>query len=308
MNEDIICLNTFDANAPFWHICTDGTQMQDFLFNMQDYSDAQNILAAARCRHESIEILTFQLMSNHVHLILRGTKTDSVSFFNDFSLSLRRVFNQKGKAIKWSSFKSEVYPIPSLEALRNEILYVNRNAYVVHKEYTPYTYPWGGGIAIFNPLIKHLESFCDKPISILKKRELLHCREVGAYDRLKFDKGIAIVTTFCNIPLAESIFANARDYYNSLYRNAESFGQIAQRLRDSIVMTDGELFRIAAKISNERYGGTKVNLLSPEQKIDIAKELHYKYKAGNQQLRRMLRLDLNYLNEIFPNSSSPRHP
>lgn len=285
----------------FWHLCTDGAQMQDFLIEDRDFIDALNLLAAAKCRNTEVEILTFQLMSNHIHIILKSSGIAARNFFYDYSQSLKRSFNQKEKAIRWSRFNADIYPIPDINALRNEILYVNRNAYVVNTKYTPYSYPWGGGIAFFNPLIKHLENLATEPLSILKKRELLHCRDVSPYKRLSFYMGIALIPTFCNISLAESFFGNARAYHHSLNRNAEAFGVIGERLMDSLVMTDEELFRIAARICNERYGGTKVNLLPPQHKIEVAKELHYRYKANNQQLRRVLRMDVNYLNEIFPN-------
>ena len=36
-------------------------------------------------------------------------------------------------------------PVPDLKALRNTIVYVNRNGYVVTPECTPFSYPWGTG-------------------------------------------------------------------------------------------------------------------------------------------------------------------
>ena len=50
----------------------------------------------------------------------------------------------------------------------------------------------------------------------------------------------------------------------------------------------------------------QLNLLSPEQKITLAKELHYKYNATIQQLRRILNLDINILTQLFPSPPNYR--
>ena len=50
----------------------------------------------------------------------------------------------------------------------------------------------------------------------------------------------------------------------------------------------------------------QLNLLAPEQKITLAKELHYKYNATIQQLRRILNLDINILTQLFPSPPNYR--
>ena len=36
----------------------------------------------------------------------------------------------------------------------------------------------------------------------------------------------------------------------------------------------------------------------------MSKELHFKYNASNQQIRRLLKLDISILNELFPQQAS----
>ena len=104
----------------------------------------------------------------------------------------------------------------------------------------------------------------------------------------------------CDIQLGESMFTDPRSYFNSLTKNVEAFSQIAARLQDVIFLTDDELFSVACKISEDSCQTKKITLLSPEHKIAIAKELHFKYNATNQQIRRILKLDTTILNELFP--------
>lgn len=298
--KESICQDIFDAKGPFWHLCSDGSEMQDFLLVPQDYIEATNLCAAAIYRNNKATILTYELMSNHFHFVLSGQREPCIEFAEDYFSSIRRLFKSLGKAIDWSRFKYNLYPIEDLRALRNEILYVNRNAYLVHSQYTPYSYPWGGGISFFNPVIKHLSSLDCENISLRLKRSLLHCRDTEPYKGLKFFMNIAYIPSFCNIALAESLFTDARSYHSSLNRNAEAFGIISKKLNDSLCLTDDELYSVAVHISKERFNCNKFYLLEPSNKIELAKELHYKYKASNQQLRRLLRIDSYILNELFP--------
>ena len=89
-------------------------------------------------------------------------------------------------------------------------------------------------------------------------------------------------------------------------RNVEAFSEIALRLKDKIVLTQNELYSVACDITDKEFGSRQLTLLSPEQKIDLAKKLHYKYNATVQQLRRILNLDLSVLSQLFPYQPDPR--
>ena len=96
------------------------------------------------------------------------------------------------------------------------------------------------------------------------------------------------------------MFRDARSYFNSLTRNAEAFSQIASRLKDYIFLTDDELYSVICSHINKEYSVKSPSQLSAQQKIDTARQMHFGYNASNQQLRRMLRLDLSILEELFP--------
>ena len=108
------------------------------------------------------------------------------------------------------------------------------------------------------------------------------------------------IPSFCDIILGESIFRDARSYFNSLTRNAEAFSQIATRLKDSIFLTDEELYSVLCSFIRKEYSVKTTAELNAQQKIDTARHMHFNYNASNQQLRRMLRMELSILEELFP--------
>ena len=237
-------------------------------------------------------------------MILNGEAEDCLELFERFKARLRRILKTNGSIINWDAFKADILPIETLNALRNEIIYANRNAFVANPQFTPFNYPWGGGCAFFQPYFNRLPAISLRELGFNKARELTHFREIRLIEDLKFFGDIVFIPSFCKTDIGESMFRDARSYFNSLTRNAEAFSQIAQRLKDSVFLTDEEMYAAATMYAEKTYGNRQLSLLNPEQKIQISKELHFKYNASNQQIRRLLKLDIGILNELFPQQSS----
>ena len=298
--KERVCESIFISNGPYWHVYTDGTKMQNIFCNEEDFKIGMWCLAVALHLCKSVRAITFELMANHIHLILAGQKQDCIMCFEIFTSRLKQAFSKTGRIIDWSNFKMDILPIEDIQALRNEIIYVNRNAFVANPSYTPDSYPWGGGCAYFNPWLKYVQT---SPLGNLKiniQRRMLHTRNVAPFSQLPEVGGIPFITAFCDIELGENMFRDARSYFNSLTRNAEAFSQIASRLKDTIFLTDEELYSVLCSYISKEYSVKTPTLLSAQQKIDTARHMHFGYNASNQQLRRMLRMDLSILEELFP--------
>ena len=293
------CERAFDANGPFWHVYTDGNLMTDVFCDKDDFKEGMIALAVCAILFGKAEVVTFELMNNHVHLIMRGMKEDCMLFFDMFKRRIVRLFRRKGRVLDWSKFEAQILGIETLKALRNEIIYVNRNAYVSSREYTPFSYPWGGGWAYFNPVIELLPVISAHELGCTKARELTRFRDVKAIADLKFVGEVPFIPSFCRIDVGQCMFQNARSYFHALTRNAEAYSQIASRLKESVFLTDEEMFVVAARCAADDFA-TKLQVLTTDQKIQLARKLHYDYNASNKQLRRVLNLDNAVLNELFP--------
>jgi hypothetical protein len=205
-----------------------------------------------------------------------------------------------GVVVDWNKFQASIRGIETLKALRNEIVYVNRNAYVAYPEFTPFNYPWGGGSAYFASHLILLPARRLSDIGFNKSRQLTKFREVKLLENLMFVDDVVFIPSFCRIDIGEQLFRDARNYFCLLTKNVEQFSQIAQHLSDKIFLIDEELFALATKYAADNFDNARLMMLTPEQKIQVAKELHNKYNATNQQLRRTLRLELHVLQELFP--------
>jgi REP element-mobilizing transposase RayT len=293
------CERVFDADGPFWHVYTDGSAVADIFVDDEQMREAMIALAVCAVLFKKAELVTFELMSNHVHLIMRGEREDCLEFFRMFKKRLVRHSMATDIIIDWNKFEPQILGIATVKDLRNEIIYTNRNAYVANRRYTPFNYPWGGGWAYFTPVIGLLSTTNISEMGARKLRELTHYRNVEELASLRFIGDVPFIPSFCRVDIGESVFQDARSYFHALTRNAESFSQVAERLKDSVFLTDDEMFVVAAKNAQEMFS-RKLGLLTSDQKTQLAGKLHYEYKASNRQIRRILNLDLTLLDEMFP--------
>lgn len=298
--KERICESIFIINGPYWHVYTDGTKMQNIFCCEEDFKTGMWCLAASLHLSKDVKAITFELMANHVHLILAGQREDCIKAFELFATRLKYGFPKRHCAIDWSRFEMEILPIDSLQALRNEIIYANRNAFVANSAYTPDSYPWGGGCTYFCPWLKHLSTSPLGGLPILTQRALLRTRDITPFADLREINSMPFIPSFCDIKLGESMFRDARSYFNSLTRNAEAFSQIASKLKDSVFLTDDELYSVLYSYINKEYSAKTAAELTAQQKIDTARHMHFNCNASNQQLRRMLRMELSILEELFP--------
>lgn len=86
------CEMAFVENGPFWHVYTDGTRMSDIFSTEEDFKLGMTLLAVCAILYPSAELVTFELMNNHIHLIMRGSREACLEFFRQFKLRLRRIF------------------------------------------------------------------------------------------------------------------------------------------------------------------------------------------------------------------------
>ena len=297
--KERVCEFAFQTEGPFWHLYTDGTRMHDIFCCEDEFKQGMTALAVCVVLSSSVEMITFELMNNHIHWIMRGSRAGCLELFSRFRLRLKRLCRQWERVLDWNVFEPHILEIDSLKALRNEIIYVNRNAYVADYRYTPFSYPWGGGWAYFSPLTGQLPAVSLQDLGSRRVRELTHYREVEELAALKFVGDVPFIPSFCRIDIGERLFQNARSYFYLLTRNAEAFSQIASRLKDAVFLTDDEMFVVATRLASEMFS-ERLTMLTPEQKIQLARKFHFDYNATNRQLRRMLRLDPALINGLFP--------
>ena len=58
-------------------------------------------------------------------------------------------------------------------------------------------------------------------------------------------------------------------------------------------------FKKIRQISRDKYGISRPDTLPPDRKQELARMMHYDYKANPQQIRRMLRVEESEVRALF---------
>lgn len=300
---ELECELRFRRNAQYWHLFTDGNSAEIIFRSREEFIIGMNLLGISKCYFPELKIFTFCLMNNHIHIILSGSREDCTSLFENFRTRLQRYFSRNDEKTRLKGFKCSLFPIDNLQSLRNEIVYVNRNGYLVNPDCTPFSYRWGANMFIFNALASVIYGDCTPygKLSFRDKRNI--CRsntiEIPGDDLRIFD-GMILPSSFCETKEAESFYRDAHHYFYAISKKYEAYSAIAHTLGDKIVLTDDEMVSATISLCVREYGERRPAVLQPKQKIELAQRLHWDYNASNRQICSILKLDRGIVNELFP--------
>ncbi len=298
---------TLSKYGGVWHLCTPGEKQSIIFESKDDYVCAMTLVAICAYDCPGVHIITFELMSNHVHFVLCGSEAAVMEFFELFKKRLTRYFYSNGKRADLKHFCCEKpIAVTDLESMRNHITYVNRNNFVVDPDQTPFTYPYGANSFYFNPLAKERRQGFFGKLSIHNKRQLVHSKNIDYPETYAITDGFISPASYCLLDVGEGVFRDARHYFYKLAKEIESYREIAKLAGDSVFYTDDELFDIVRRECRQKYNGERASLLGREQKLELARMLHFDYNAGNAKIARLLKLTTETLDELFPLSRRPR--
>lgn len=311
MRPESVCETAFSRGGPFWHLYTDGEKMSLIFTDTADYVFGIALLGICAAAFPRCRILTFSLMSNHLHVIVAGPHPDVIALFALFKSRMGTYQARQGRFCCMDRFEAETFQIPSLQALRNEIVYVNRNGYLVHPDCTPFSYWWSAGVYFFSPTGMMLPTMPYSALTLRAQRALCHCRDASLPDHYRVLTGFSPDRTsapipmlfppsFCAISEAESYFRDAHQYFRSLSRDNEAYAEVAQRLGEHIFLTDDELFGAVCALSAREFGSPKPGLLTGDQKLEVARRMRFDYNASHKQIQRILKLSPTVVNTLFP--------
>lgn len=296
--EEMQCESLFRLSGPLWHLYTPENHSV-ILANIEDFKAAVTLLAICAVAFPSVKVLTFQWMNNHLHIVLSGPEDDIAGLFKMLKRYLGNYLKyqeRKGLLDSWDFCKRR---INDLYDVRNAIAYVNRNGFLVHRNYSPFSYPWGANRCFFNPDCSARYSESKTVLRSQRIREFFHTRDLDGFSGLRMLDGYVCPFSFCDIVSAEGMFRNASQYFYSVSRNVESMKAIAKEIGESLYYNDDELFSIVCNISREKYSVSRPAFLPAAAKVQVAREMHFDYNAGNKQIARILKVDESLIDSFL---------
>ena len=291
------CESRFLQDGPYWHIYTPGVETPVLFGVKEDYVFMMNLICQSAVATDGMEIIAFEVMSNHLHIVVSGEELFARRFFAFLDKRLKRCAKSLTCKEIPSSFEARYKEIDSLQSLRNTIVYVNRNGFVTDRNYTPFTYPWGTGKYYFNGA-----GFggVNTNLNVNEMRRMFRGRAAIFPDTYQVNDGYIIPSSYCNLELGMSLFRDAHHYFFMVSKTVEAYGELASELSDVEYLTDMELVSQMVKLLKGDYNVTSLRDLGKAQRYDLARQLRFKFRSSNEQIRRVLNLTSAEVNTIFP--------
>lgn len=290
-----------DNYEGIWHLCTPGEGQPVIFKKRDDYAYMMTLIAICSHAFENLKIITFEIMSNHLHILMCGTRDEVIAFHDMLKRKLRNYFLKQSSPVDLSSFAyAKLIPADSLESFRNQIAYINRNNYVVDPDHTPFSYPFGANSYYFSPIAKRYSEGLFKDLYIKDRRKVVHSRYIDYPDTWIMQYGYISPVNYVMFDIGEGIFRDARHYFQKISRDIESWNEIASQLGDSIYYTDDELSAVIFRLCKQVYKCDNPVLLPKNAKFELARTLHFDYNADNKKIARQLKLDKGTVDELFP--------
>lgn len=280
----------FRQGGPYWHLYTPGLFQQTIFTSEEDFIFGMNLIGRCALFFPTIEIYVHTLMNNHLHFILSGRKELCLDFFARIKNGINTYLYKRGRPIDLDGFCCTLTEIEDLKAIRNEIVYVARNGYLVRKDCTPFSYFWGSGWMYFNPLRIDAPRRSYKSMTIREKREICKSKEIEIPEGVNTVKGMIDPLSYVKITKGEQFFRDAHHYFNLLSKNWEAYSSIAKQIGDNIMISDEELYSVVVAKSLKEFNQKRPSLLTVRQKHEMIQMMRDEYNASVRQISNILNI------------------
>lgn len=135
-----------------WLVTTDHLEEELWFRDEEDYKVGMNYVAIQAACTPEVKVLSFILMSNHVHFVLKGMCEEAECFIRQFKQRYSMYYQGKWGVNKFLRLTGvDIKEIPyDDEAVERAIAYVQMNCVAANICSHPSQYPWGTGNCYFN--------------------------------------------------------------------------------------------------------------------------------------------------------------
>ena len=246
----------------WYHLVTDKTV---WLFRTQeDFVYGMNTIALCALLFP-VRIVRFELMGNHIHIVLHATGASCLKVF---------YYIRKRLGV---DLDFKLVTIHDEEQLANTLLYVDRNPYETDLNVLPGGYPWGtGGLGFRLQVPAGVRA---DALSKAYLRRILHSYvDVPADYQIDTARGMILPSSFVDIPLFESLFGTASFYLTRFVKAFESFLHTADEVGEEFHYSTAEVDSIIEDYLLRNHGGKRFRYLQAWEKEKAVQTLANQYR------------------------------
>lgn len=254
----------------------------------EDFRVAMNYIAIQAACCPEVAVLAFILMSNHVHIVLRGRYSDVLDFVNQFKhrysiyyrhkYGVKEFLRRNGVDIKYVPYENE--------AVGRVIAYVQMNCVAANICAHPSMYPWGTGSTFFGH-----SRFSGKSLGAMSARareRILHsdCSILPMHWAIN-EYGYISPREYVDFRAVEGCFGSPKrmQYFLSSSSKARKRLDIAEN--NLPAFRDQSILSMLPDLCRSLFRKESFGTLSEVEKSELVRQIRFRFSADANQIARV---------------------
>ena len=255
----------------------------------EDFKVAMNYVAIQAACCPEVIVLAFILMSNHVHLVLRGRRKDVIDFVNQFKGRYAHYYFKKygvRELLRRNVLDVKLVPADDEEALERAVAYVQMNCVAANICSHPSQYPWGTGDAFFStskPAGKRLDSY-----SARQRDRMLRSR----CDKLPgkwhiTDHGFIHPGEYVAVKGVEAVFRTPKRMNFFLQNSSKARKRIETAEKHLPAFRDQIILAAMPDLCRSLFLKESFRELQTDEQAEFVRQLRFRFSADANQIARV---------------------
>ena len=269
----------------FWFVTTDHSTNKIWFRDDEDFKTGMNLVAVlAVALH--VDVLSFILMSNHVHFVLRCSKENAHQFIKEFKKRHSQYMNKKyGVKELLRRVSVKIDSVSGMnESLEWVIAYTNMNSVAAGICLAPTGYPWGPWDT----------SFKTKPVngrrigtsSERARIALLHSTQPMPPHLLVGDDGYILPDSYVNVEMVQTLYHTPKRMNYFLVNSSKAKRRLTSKdtvpnFRDQVVLP------AIGDLCQSLFMKSSLQALTQDELAELLKQLRYRFTSNANQLARV---------------------
>lgn len=291
----------------FWLVTTDHLTDRIWFRDEDDFKEGMNLVAVLTFLL-SVEILSFILMSNHVHFVMGCSEDQARRFADAFKKRYAQyMFNKYGTKELLRRNHVDIQLIDAAEeSLERAIAYVQMNGVAANICLSPTEYPWGTGNTFFKA--KAAKGYPVGTLSGRGSRALLHSTVRLPSHYLVGEEGFILPESYVQVDRVERIYRTARRM-NYFLQNSSKAKRHLDASENNLPSFRDQIIQAAVPdLCRSLFRKHNMQALTPKEQTELLRQLRYRFSANIDQLSRTTGLTYESVAMLLDQMDSPLRP
>ena len=269
----------------FWFVTTDHLTKKIWFRDEEDFKMGMNLVAVLAVALD-VDVLSFILMSNHVHFVLCCSEAKAHQFIKEFKKRHSQYMNKKyGVKELLRRVRVKVDPVSDAdESLEWIIAYTNMNSVAAGICLSPTGYPWGTGDTFFKTKPakgRRIGTYSDRA-----RVALLHSTQPMPPHLLVGDDGYILPDSYVDVEKVQNLYHTPKRMNYFLVNSSKAKRRLdakdnAPNFRDQVILP------AIGDLCQSLFQKPSLEALTQDELAELLKQLRYRFSSHANQLARV---------------------